>query len=112
MGERWYEDDALSVREGAAGESADSAAEKILVLVELHDVIARTGVRQQSIPWLRLSLGFHLTFIVIMHANFLRSKCNFLNFSVMNTAHPENKTYRKTRRNCGEPFAYLTLPRS
>jgi hypothetical protein len=80
MGERWYEDDALSIRESAAGESADGAAEKILVLVELHDVIARPSVRQESIPWLRLSLGFHLTFVVIMHANFLRSKCNYPNF--------------------------------
>jgi hypothetical protein len=80
MGERWYEDDALSVRESAAGESADGAAEKILVLIELHDVVARAGVRQQSIPGLRLCLGFHLTFIVIMHGKFLQFERNFPSF--------------------------------
>jgi hypothetical protein len=50
VGERWKEYDALSVRETCADEPADGAVEKILVLIELHDVIAWGGVRHHSIP--------------------------------------------------------------
>jgi len=61
VGERWYQYDALSVRESSTGEPADGAVEKILVLIELHDVIAWDGVRQDSIPSLRFPLAGHLT---------------------------------------------------
>ena len=52
MGERWHQDDALPVRESSTGEPADGAVEKILVLIELHDVIAWAGFRHHSIPGL------------------------------------------------------------
>ena len=52
VGERWHQYDALSVRDSSAGEPADSAVEKIIVLIELHDVIARGRVRHHSIPGL------------------------------------------------------------
>ena len=52
VGERWHQYDALSVRDSSAGEPADSAVEKIIVLIELHDVIAGGGVRHHSIPGL------------------------------------------------------------
>jgi len=49
-GWRWQQYDALSVRERSTGEPADGGVEKIRGLIELHDVIAWGGVRDQSIP--------------------------------------------------------------
>ena len=54
MRKRRHQDDALSVRESSTDEPADGAVEKILLLVELHDVIARPRVCQQLIPGLNL----------------------------------------------------------
>ena len=54
VGERRNEHDALSVHETSTGEPADGAAEKILVLVELYDVIAWGGVRHHLIPGLTM----------------------------------------------------------
>jgi hypothetical protein len=39
VGERWHQDDALAVRESSTGEPADGPVEKILVLIQLHDVL-------------------------------------------------------------------------
>jgi hypothetical protein len=39
VSERRHQDEALSVREGSAGESTYGAVEKILVLIQLHDVL-------------------------------------------------------------------------
>src|SRR6266404_3439807 len=64
VGERWKKHDALPVRETSADEAADGAAEKILVLIELHDVIAWGSVRHHSIPGLvllRVKLTVHGT---------------------------------------------------
>jgi hypothetical protein len=44
------------VLETSTGEPADGAIEKILVLVELDDVIARGGARYHSVPGLKLTL--------------------------------------------------------
>jgi hypothetical protein len=52
VGERRHQDDALSVRETSTGEPTDGAVKKILVLVELHNVIAWGGVRHHCIPGL------------------------------------------------------------
>jgi hypothetical protein len=52
VGDRWKEHDALAVRETSTGVPADSAVKKLLILVELHDVIARGGVRHDFIPGL------------------------------------------------------------
>ena len=57
MGERWRHYNALSVRESPTGEPADRTVEKILILIELHDVIAWAGLRQQSIPDLTFRQG-------------------------------------------------------
>src|SRR5262244_3224452 len=56
VGERRHQDDALSVRETSTNEPADGAVEKILVLIELHDVIAWDGVHHDSIPSLTLTV--------------------------------------------------------
>src|SRR5215207_8722243 len=74
VGERWHQDDALSVRESSTGEPADGAVEKILVLIELHDVIAWGGVRHHSIPGLTFAHAVHLTFKLTVHGNCLRSE--------------------------------------
>jgi hypothetical protein len=56
MGQRRHQDDALPVRDRSASEPADSPVEKILVLVELHDVIAWGGIPHHSIPGLTVRL--------------------------------------------------------
>jgi hypothetical protein len=61
VGDRWHQYDALSIRDSSTGEPADGAVEKILVLIELHDVIAWSGVREHSIPDLRLADASCLT---------------------------------------------------
>lgn len=48
MSERWHEYDALTVRESSAGKSTDCPVEKIAVLMELHDVIARRCGREPT----------------------------------------------------------------
>jgi hypothetical protein len=66
VGERWYQYDALSIRESSASESADSAVQKILVLIELHDVIAWAGVRHHMIP--RLTFPHSVRITIKIHA--------------------------------------------
>ena len=44
MGKRGYQDDPLAVGESRSGKSAYGPIEKILILVELDDVIARRSV--------------------------------------------------------------------
>src|ERR1700744_4794166 len=61
MARRGHQDDAFSVRKSAAGEPADSATEKVLVLIELHDMIAWAGGRQQAVPGLRFAHTVRLT---------------------------------------------------
>ena len=48
------QDDALAVGESGPRKPADRAIEEILVLVDLDDVVARTGVRD---PWSHGSLS-------------------------------------------------------
>jgi len=57
MRERRDQDDALAVREPSPREPTDGAVEKILVLIQLHDVIVWDDVRQHSIPGLVLPGG-------------------------------------------------------
>jgi len=57
MRERRDQDDALSVRETSTREPTDGAVEKLLVLIQLHDVIVCDDVRQHSIPGLVLPGG-------------------------------------------------------
>ena len=52
VGERRKEHDALSVHQTSTGVPADGAVEKLLVLIELYDVIAWGGVRHHLIPGL------------------------------------------------------------
>ena len=40
----------FAVRERGRGKATDGTVEKVLILVELHHVIARCGVRQNMIP--------------------------------------------------------------
>src|SRR4029453_8810581 len=56
---RRHEDDALSVRETSTDEPAHSAVEKRLLLVELHNVIARARVCHQLIPGFHWRHGVH-----------------------------------------------------
>jgi hypothetical protein len=67
MGKRWHQDDALSVGERSASEPADGSVEKILVLIELHDVIAGRGVGDHSMPWLTLRHPIPLRFKLTIH---------------------------------------------
>jgi hypothetical protein len=55
---------ALSVRESSTSESADSSVEKIPAPIELHDVIAWSGIRYQSIPGPHFLTPSTLTFKV------------------------------------------------
>jgi hypothetical protein len=54
VGERRKEHDALSVHQTSTGVPADGAVEKLLVLIELYDVIAWGGIRHHSIPGLTM----------------------------------------------------------
>ena len=67
MAERWHQNDALAVRESSTGEPANGAVEKILVLIQLHDVLARGGFRHHSIPRLRCPRCIQLTVRLIIH---------------------------------------------
>src|SRR5262249_8629827 len=67
VGERRHQYDALSVRESRAGEPADGAVEKILILIELHDVIAWDGVRHHSIPRLKFPHAARFTVMLRVH---------------------------------------------
>jgi hypothetical protein len=66
VGERWKEHDALSIRETSTGVPTDGAVKKLLILIELYDVIAWGGVRHYSIPGLTV------------HHRCLRSERNLL----------------------------------
>src|SRR5437899_2636956 len=72
VGERGHQDDAFTVRESSTGEAADRAIEKILVLIELHDVIARGGISDHWIPGLRLAHAVRLTSRLTVHRLCLR----------------------------------------
>ena len=72
VGERWHQYDALPVREGSADEPADGAVEKILVLIELHDVIAWGGVRHHSIPGLTFLHAVRFTAKLTVHRDCLQ----------------------------------------
>jgi hypothetical protein len=52
-----HEDHALAVGERGGGEATDGAVEELLVLVQLHDVIARRRVGQKALPGLPLVQG-------------------------------------------------------
>jgi hypothetical protein len=94
-GRRWHQYDALSVRESSAGEPADGAVEKSLVLIELHDVIAWGGVRHHSIPG-------PIKFTV--HWDCLRYERNLLNSPAsIQLIQKTAKQRSRTRRNCWEP---------
>jgi hypothetical protein len=58
------QDDALFVRQSSS-ELAEGVVEKILVLIEMNDMIAPTGVRQHSIP----SRGFPRSVLPTVHGN-------------------------------------------
>ena len=55
MGGRRHQDQTLAVRERGSREATDGAIEKLLILVKLHDVIARPRVGQETMP--RLAPG-------------------------------------------------------
>ena len=67
VAERRHQDDALAVGESSTGEPADGAVQKILVLVQLHDVIARGGFRHHAIPRLRCPGSIQLMVRRIIH---------------------------------------------
>ena len=54
---RRHQDYALAVGERGGGEAADGAVEELLVLVQLHDVIARRRIGQKAVPRLALVQG-------------------------------------------------------
>src|SRR5205085_12306057 len=45
-----HEDDPLAIRDRGSSESTDGAIQKLLVLVELHNVIARARAYQEPFP--------------------------------------------------------------
>jgi len=55
---RRHQDYAFSVLETGADEPANGSIEKVLVLIELHDVIAGRGIRHHLIPGLPIVGGF------------------------------------------------------
>src|SRR5215510_2455555 len=72
VGKRRREEETLPVGQGSNAESADGATEKILILIQLHDVIRCGGVRQNSIPGPRLLRPTTLTLVLAMHRSYLR----------------------------------------
>jgi hypothetical protein len=44
--------DAFAVRNSGSGKATDRTIEKLLVLIQLKDVIARTCAGKQAAPWL------------------------------------------------------------
>jgi hypothetical protein len=50
VGQRGDENDAFAVRQRGRRKATDYAIEEVLILVEMHDVIARGGVRQNVVP--------------------------------------------------------------
>src|SRR5262249_50399322 len=59
VGERWEQYDAVSVRETGADIPANGAIEKILVLIELYDVIVGGGVRHHLLPGITFPHSVH-----------------------------------------------------
>src|SRR5438876_784266 len=72
VSERWHEYHALSVRDSSTGEPADGAVEKILVLIQLHDVIAWGGVHHHSIPRLTPAQAVRFMIKLAGHCHCLR----------------------------------------
>src|SRR5215470_15820565 len=85
--ERWHEYDALSVRQSSAGEAADGPVEKILILIELHDVVAWGSVRHHSIPGLTFTDAVRFTVKLTVHRNCLRLSSRLLAGGVLCSAH-------------------------
>ena len=54
---RRHQDHAFAVGERGGGEAADGAVEELLVLIQLHDVIARRRVGQEAAPGFALVQG-------------------------------------------------------
>jgi len=54
MGNRRHQDDRLAVGERAGREATHRAIEELLILIKLHDVIARRGIGQKPAPQLLL----------------------------------------------------------
>lgn len=52
MGNRRHQDDRLAVGEHAGREATHRAIEKLLILIKLHDVIARRRIGQKPAPQL------------------------------------------------------------
>src|SRR5215467_5768039 len=80
VGKRRRQEEALPVGQGSNAEPADGATEKILILIQLHDVIGCGGVRQNSIPGPRLLKPSTLTLILAMHRSYLylrRGRCSY-----------------------------------
>jgi hypothetical protein len=51
-----YENDPLTIGDGASRKTTNRAIEKLLILIELHNVVARTRARQNSVPWLPMDI--------------------------------------------------------
>src|SRR5262249_49881207 len=69
---RREQDKALFVRQGGNAELTDGATEKILVLVQLHDVVGWGGIRQKPIPGPPVVSLSALT--LAMHRKYLRRR--------------------------------------
>jgi len=69
VGERWEQYDAVSVRETCADVPADGAVEKIVVLIELYDVVVGRGARQHLLPGLTVPHSVHLSFKLRVHGS-------------------------------------------
>ena len=102
VGKRWHQYDALSVRDSGTGEPTDGAIEKVLVLIELHDVIARRGICKKSIPRFTSLYAVHFTVELTLHDNCLRCERN-----LSGSLHEFSAT-RTSIRNCGNPRHHVS----
>ena len=84
---------------------SDGAVEKIVVLIELYDVIVGGGVRHHLLPWITFPQSVELRFKFSVHATYLLSKRNRLDFPASRSSENNKAAIKdvKELREIGRP---------
>src|SRR5262249_45770999 len=93
VGTRRHQDEALSVCQSGNTEPADRTTEKILILIQLHDVIRWSRVGQHSIPGRQHLRPRKLGLVLVMHRSYLRRGALLVSSPGVRILHPMSAVY-------------------